>query len=95
MFPEGSRTEDGRIAPLQKGVALIVHRTNVPVVPAVIVGSFEAWPIHRRWPRRRPVRVKFGPPMNLSEMDSHEIIATIDEKLRTMFEDLRNNSSPN
>jgi 1-acyl-sn-glycerol-3-phosphate acyltransferase len=90
MFPEGSRTEDGKIAPLQKGVALIVRRANVPVVPAVIVGSFEAWPIHRIWPRALPVRVHFGPPMNLAELGPDQMIATIDHTLRTMFEELRN-----
>jgi 1-acyl-sn-glycerol-3-phosphate acyltransferase len=90
MYPEGSRTETGQIGPLQKGVALIVRRANVPVVPAVIVGSFEAWPIHRAWPRPRPVRVEFGPPMNLAGLEADEVIATIDNKLRTMFEKLRN-----
>ena len=90
MYPEGSRTEDGRIAPLQKGVALILRRANVPVVPAVIVGSFEAWPMHRAWPQARPVRVKFGPPMNLAGLGRDQVIATIDHTLRTMFEELRN-----
>jgi 1-acyl-sn-glycerol-3-phosphate acyltransferase len=89
MYPEGSRTEDGRIAPLLRGVALIVRRANVPVVPAVIVGSFEAWPIHRVWPRPWPVKVKFGPPMNLTGMEPDQMIATIDHQLRTMFEELQ------
>src|SRR6476646_1280256 len=31
IYPEGGRTEDGRIAPLEKGVALIVDRAKVPV----------------------------------------------------------------
>ena len=37
IYPEGSRTEDGEIAPLQRGVALIVQRARVTVIPAVIV----------------------------------------------------------
>ena len=90
MYPEGSRTEDGKIAPLLKGVTLIVRRANVPVVPAVIVGSFEAWPIHRTWPRALPVRVQFGPPMNLAGLAPNEMMAIIDKTLRTMFEELSN-----
>lgn len=38
MYPEGNCTEDGRIGPRQKGVALVVRRARVPVVRAVIAG---------------------------------------------------------
>ena len=92
IYPEGSRTEDGRIGPLQKGVALIVHRAGVPVIPAVIVGSFEAWPIHRAIFRPWPVRIKLGPPLDLTRLDSEEIMRTIDGILHAMFEELRNQS---
>ena len=51
IFPEGSRSNDGRIKPLEKGVGLIVRRARVAVVPVVIVGSFEAlWPKGRKFP---------------------------------------------
>src|SRR5204863_3655804 len=43
IYPEGRRTPDGAIQPLQKGVALIIKRAKVLVIPAVIVGTFEAW----------------------------------------------------
>jgi 1-acyl-sn-glycerol-3-phosphate acyltransferase len=90
IFPEGSRTEDGRIGPLQKGVTPIVHRAGVPVIPAVIVGSFEAWPIHRRFFRPWPVRIKLGPPMELAHLESDQMIETIDHTLHAMFDELRN-----
>ena len=89
IFPEGARTPDGRIAPLQKGVGLIVRRANVVVVPAVIVGSFEAWPIFRKWPRRWPIRVEYGPPLSLSGLTPDQVVATIDVTLRRMFMKLR------
>jgi 1-acyl-sn-glycerol-3-phosphate acyltransferase len=89
IYPEGARTEDGEIAPLQKGVALIVRRAQVPVVPAVIVGSFEAWPIHRSVFRPWPVRVRYGPPMNLTGLGPDEVLTTIDRTLRGMFDELR------
>lgn len=89
MYPEGARTLDGQIGPLQKGVTLLVHRAGVPVVPAVIVGSFEAWPIHRKWPRSHPIRVEYGPPMRLDSMDSEQILRTIDKTLREMFDRLK------
>jgi 1-acyl-sn-glycerol-3-phosphate acyltransferase len=89
FYPEGTRTPDGQIKHLEKGVALIVRRAAVPVVPAVIVGSFEAWPAHRKMFRPWPVRVQFGPPMDLAELGEKEIVARIDRTLRAMFQELR------
>src|SRR5580704_9461601 len=44
LYPEGTRTLDGEIGPIQRGIALILRKTQVPVVPVVIDGSFQAWP---------------------------------------------------
>ena len=90
LYPEGARSEDGQIGPMLRGVGLIVHRAAVPVVPAVIVGSFEAWPIQRTLFRAKPVRVTYGPPMNVADLSPDEITALIDRTLRKMFEDLGN-----
>jgi 1-acyl-sn-glycerol-3-phosphate acyltransferase len=89
MYPEGARTLDGNIGPLQMGVALIVRRAKIPVIPAVIVGSFQAWPIQYSFLRPWPIRVRYGPAMELAGLTPDEIVATIDRTLRTMFEDLR------
>ncbi|MCB9853666.1 MAG: 1-acyl-sn-glycerol-3-phosphate acyltransferase [Phycisphaerales bacterium] len=94
IYPEGARTEDGEIGPLQSGVALIVERAQVAVVPAVIVGAFEVWPIHKRFFRRGPIRIRFGPPLYLAGLDREEILATIDRTLRSMFAALRAECSP-
>ncbi|HEX4792236.1 MAG TPA: lysophospholipid acyltransferase family protein [Humisphaera sp.] len=86
MYPEGARTWDGKIAPLQKGAAMVIRRAKVPVIPAVIVGAYEAWPIFRPIFRPWPVRIRFGPPMDLTNLDDEQIIAAIDQTLRSMFE---------
>src|SRR4051812_8155939 len=44
IFPEGTRTLTGEIDAIQPGVALVIRRAHVPVIPAVIDGSFKAWP---------------------------------------------------
>jgi len=89
LFPEGARSPDGQIKELQRGVGLIIRRTRVPVVPAVIVGTFEAWPLQRRMWRIAPVWVKFGPPMKLDGLKTdEEITAAIDHELRRMFEEV-------
>jgi 1-acyl-sn-glycerol-3-phosphate acyltransferase len=91
IYPEGERTPDGKIGKMGKGVALIERRAQVPVIPAAIVGAFEAWPIHREFPRPGRIRVQFGPPMHLADLSSAEILAAIDQTLRQMFDQLSRN----
>jgi 1-acyl-sn-glycerol-3-phosphate acyltransferase len=89
IFPEGSRSPDGEIHAFQRGVALIIRRTKAPVIPAVIVGSYKAWPIHRCIWRASPIRVKFGRPMNLDGLESdEEITAAIETEVRRMFAEI-------
>ena len=89
LYPEGARSEDGEIGPMEKGVALVIRRAKVPVVPAVIVGSFEAWPKHRRFPRFGPVQVRYGPPMHLEGLEPDQILSVIGRTLRNMLAELR------
>jgi 1-acyl-sn-glycerol-3-phosphate acyltransferase len=89
IYPEGARSEDGEIGAMERGVALVIRRAKVPVVPAVIVGSFEAWPKHRRFPRPWPVRVRYGPPMHFEGLEPDQILSAIDCTLRHMFAELR------
>src|SRR5262249_15359529 len=89
LFPEGSRSEDGEIGPMQRGVALVLRRANVPIVPAVVDGSFRAWPKHRAIFRHHPVRVLYGKPVDVSGMKGEQILHLIDATLRKMLDDLR------
>jgi 1-acyl-sn-glycerol-3-phosphate acyltransferase len=63
IFPEGQRTPDGNLQPFEGGVALIASKTKAPVVPVWIDGTFEAFPIFKKFPRPRHVAVSFGPPI--------------------------------
>jgi len=63
LFPEGTRTPDGKIQSGRAGVGLIVIKSNAPVVPVRVFGTFEAWGRQTRFPRPRPVGVRFGAPM--------------------------------
>jgi 1-acyl-sn-glycerol-3-phosphate acyltransferase len=89
IFPEGSRTEDGELLPIQRGVALVIRKAKVPVIPAVIDGSFRAWPKGQALPDRHPVRVLIGKPIRMDHMDAKEIVAEIDRMFRTMLAELR------
>ena len=47
LFPEGTRSHDGQLGPLKPGIAVLVERVGVPVVPAGLAGMFEIWPRSR------------------------------------------------
>ena len=68
VFPEATRTSDGTIGPIAAGVAIIVHRAKVPVIPVVIDGAFEAWPRDRKFFRHSGIRVRYGKPIPYEEL---------------------------
>ena len=88
IYPEGSRSENGQMLPLEKGVGLVIRRAKVPVVPAVIDGAFHAWPKSGK-PRPAPIRIMYGPPLDLAGLDRDQIVAKIDTTLHQMLADLR------
>jgi 1-acyl-sn-glycerol-3-phosphate acyltransferase len=63
LFPEGTRSPDGELGELKSGIAVLAARARVPIVPAAVAGTFEAWPRSRRFPRPHPIRVHYGPPI--------------------------------
>jgi 1-acyl-sn-glycerol-3-phosphate acyltransferase len=89
IYPEGSRTTDGEIQPFEKGTALVVRKAKVPVVPAAIHGSFEAYPTGTKFPIIRPFRIMFGPPMLLHDQRPDRITAILEQKVRQMYAQLR------
>jgi 1-acyl-sn-glycerol-3-phosphate acyltransferase len=48
LFPEGTRTSDGKITPFKPGLGLLCRRGNAAIVPVLIDGAFEAWPRHKK-----------------------------------------------
>jgi 1-acyl-sn-glycerol-3-phosphate acyltransferase len=88
LFPEGSRTADGQLQKIQKGVSLIAKRAGVPIVPAVLIGSFQAWPRGRAMFQTHPVRVLYGPPIDVSKMKAEEITQLIDRRFKELMADL-------
>jgi 1-acyl-sn-glycerol-3-phosphate acyltransferase len=63
IFPEGTRSQDGRLLPLKKGPFYLAMDTGVPVVPVTILNTRELWPKGSPWIRSGPVQVIFHPPL--------------------------------
>lgn len=63
LFPEGTRTLDGKLQAARSGIGLTVIKSEAPVVPARVFGTYEAYGKHVKFPRPRRVAVKYGEPM--------------------------------
>jgi 1-acyl-sn-glycerol-3-phosphate acyltransferase len=68
IFPEGTRSRDGKIQPARPGIGMIIAKTLVPVVPMRIFGSFEAWPKGGKLKPHR-VTVVVGKPIRFTKED--------------------------
>ncbi|NED33270.1 lysophospholipid acyltransferase family protein [Streptomyces sp. SID8499] len=66
IYPEGTRSPDGRLYKGKVGVAVMAIEAGVPVVPCAMIGTFEAQPPGRVVPRIRPVVIRFGEPLDFS-----------------------------
>ena len=72
IFPEGTRSIDGKLQPAQPGLGMIVAKTGAPVVPVRIFGSFEAFSRDRILPRTQPLTIVVGKPSLNLEVQTGE-----------------------
>jgi len=63
LFPEGTRTWDGKLQPARSGIGLTVIKSSAPVVPVRVFGTFEAYNRMHKFPRPHRVMVKYGQPL--------------------------------
>ncbi|MGP3684395.1 lysophospholipid acyltransferase family protein [Streptomyces sp. IBSNAI002] len=66
IYPEGTRSHDGRLYKGKVGVAAMALGAGVPVVPCAMVGTFEIQPPGQKIPKIRRVTIRFGAPMDFS-----------------------------
>lgn len=66
IYPEGTRSHDGRLYKGKVGVAVMAIRAQVPVVPCAMVGTFEIQPPGKVLPRIKQVTIRFGEPLDFS-----------------------------
>lgn len=92
IYPEGTRTPDGRLYRGKTGVARLALESGAPVIPCAMVGTFEFMPAGKLRPRLR-IRpgVRFGKPLDFSryaglETDRFVLRAVTDEIMYTLME---------
>jgi len=66
IYPEGTRSPDGRLYRGKTGVARVALESGVPVIPVVMLNSDEIQPLGRLLPKIKRVRIRFGAPMDFT-----------------------------
>jgi 1-acyl-sn-glycerol-3-phosphate acyltransferase len=82
IYPEGTRSRDGRLQPFKKGAFLMAIRAGVPVVPVSIVGAQDLMRKGEWFVRPGDVLVRFGPAVDASKYTEHhrgELLARVQE----------------
>lgn len=68
VFPEGTRSTTGEIAPFKAGVGFLTAGTSIPVVPCRIDGAYRAWPKAAWIPRPRKLALRIGAPLTFADV---------------------------
>lgn len=92
-FPEGTRSTNGRLQRLRWGAGILASHFHVPIVPAWLNGTHQAWPPHRRWPRLgAPIAVRFGRSVDPGEFPGgnpphQQVTCELAKRLRELADD--------
>jgi 1-acyl-sn-glycerol-3-phosphate acyltransferase len=87
LFPEGTRSADGQLRAARAGIGLTVIKSNAPVVPVRVFGTFEAWGRGKALPRPRRVAVKYGNPLDFAAL-REEAKACSKPRLKEIYQEI-------
>ena len=72
IYPEGTRSPDGRLYKGKTGIARIALEAGVPVIPVIMIGTDKANPIGSKMWKPTPIRIKVGKPLDFSRYEGLE-----------------------
>ena len=76
LFPEGTRSKDGRLQKARSGIGLTVIKSNAVVIPVRVFGTFEAYGRQMKVPLPRSVAVKYGQPLKFAALRAEAKVCT-------------------
>lgn len=103
FFPEGLRSPTGKVGKFKKGFGILAKETGAVLVPVAITGAHEAWSSAAWFPRPYQVKVKFGKPLIVADLekeglemgakDSYEAICIAARKALIALKGMRDGSA--
>ncbi len=95
LYPEGTRTPDGRISPFKPGLGLLCRRGNAAILPMLVEGAFESWPRHKKlFSIGKKITVRYGTPISAEQvgsMSDEDLAALLTSTIRRFQSDVRLN----
>jgi 1-acyl-sn-glycerol-3-phosphate acyltransferase len=92
IFPEGTRTRDGEVAPLKPGFISVARRSGVPLIPVGLDGAYQAWPRSAWFPRPGRIAISVGQPIPAEEvarLSDEELLRLIEQRLQACHAEAR------
>ncbi len=89
LYPEGTRTDDGRLLPFKRGVFHIALHSRLPLVPVAVRGSFEAMPPGARSLTPTPIQVIIGQPIEtnaLTDKDGTALLKDARDRIQSLLD---------
>jgi 1-acyl-sn-glycerol-3-phosphate acyltransferase len=81
IYPEGTRSPDGRLYRGKVGVARLALQAGVPVIPVAMIGTDKVQPIGKRLPNIRRIGMIFGEPLDFSQYREQAEDRTVQRKV--------------
>jgi 1-acyl-sn-glycerol-3-phosphate acyltransferase len=72
IYPEGTRSPDGKLYRGRTGIARMILESQVPVVPVAMIDTDKVQPLGSKYPKIHRVGVKFGKPLDFSRFAGME-----------------------
>ncbi len=90
LFPEGTRSRDGKMAMFKHGIGMFVAGTSVPVIPCYLKGAFDAFPYNRALPRFSKLSLSIGVPLNFNSVSDEkdgwsQVAADVEASVRQLM----------
>lgn len=91
LFPEGTRSTTGELGRFRQGIGHILAGTDVPVVPAAILGARDILPKGATWPRLKRLTIRLGRPVSYPDRhdtveDWRAIAGDLEARVRSLLE---------
>jgi 1-acyl-sn-glycerol-3-phosphate acyltransferase len=97
IFPEGRRSDTGKLMEAKRGIGMLSSLSKAPVVPTLIVGTDKALPANAKWLKRARVTVVFGKPIyynsiaNNNVNGDHQLHEDISNRVMTAIGEMQRN----
>jgi 1-acyl-sn-glycerol-3-phosphate acyltransferase len=88
VFPEGGRSDDGKVQPFLSGAFYVAIKTQVEIIPVAIIGTFEMLRINSFHIRPRPLKMLVGDPISTvgyTTRDMEKLAAIVQKAIEDLY----------